>query len=316
MGKILAVCLSKEKGTAKYNVGSGELIKDHGLKGDAHAGFDHRQLSILAREKIDEFKNSKNSKELIIKDGDFGENLVVEGVDLSGFKPGFLLECGEAILEISQIGKECLNPCTIFSHMRDCIMPREGVFAKIILGGNISIGDDINLMQKQHDSPALGKKNYKVWILISSDKGSRGEREDRSGQIIRKFISDAGFLEAGYTILSDDQAGLENELKRISDNEMADLIISSGGTGLSPGDRMPEASMAVADRNVPGIAEAMRAHGLKYTKRAMFSRAVSVIRNKTLIINLPGSPKAVTENLEFIISELEHCLDILKENFK
>ena len=314
MGKILAVCISKEKGTAKINVGSGELIKEHGLKGDAHAGSSHRQLSILAREKIDEFKKSKNSKELEIKDGDFGENLVTEGLDLSCLKPGALLECGEAILEISQIGKECLSPCAIFSLMGDCIMPREGVFSRIISGGKISIGDEIRVLQNLHEGHGSKNKAYRVWILISSDKGSMGEREDQTGKIIRKLISDAGFLEAGYTILSDDQGPLENELKRISDNGLADLILTSGGTGFSHRDRMPEATLAAADLNVPGIAEAMRAQGLKYTKRAMLSRAVSVIRRKTLIINLPGSPKAAAENLEYILSELQHGLDILINN--
>jgi molybdenum cofactor synthesis domain-containing protein len=119
---------------------------------------------------------------------------------------------------------------------------------------------------------------------------------------------------ASYTILPDEQALLEKEFKRICDENLADLILSTGGTGFSARDRTPEATMAVAERLVPGIPEAMRMQSMAITKRAMLSRAVAAIRGKTLIVNLPGSPKAVRENLEFIITEVDHGLDILTGN--
>jgi molybdenum cofactor synthesis domain-containing protein len=152
---------------------------------------------------------------------------------------------------------------------------------------------------------------YRVWVITASDKGSRGEREDSSGPVIRDIAAGLGYASAGYTLLPDDQAALEQELKRICDEKLADLILTTGGTGFSPRDCMPEATAAIAQRLVPGIPEAMRAAGMAITKRAMLSRAIAAIRKSTLIINLPGSPKAARESLEFILPELRHGLDIL-----
>ena len=308
MGKVIAVCTSPEKGTAKHNAGRAEFIANHGIKGDAHAGAWHRQVSLLSHQKVEDFR----ARGAVVEDGAFGENLVVEGIDFKSLPVGTILECNGVVLEMTQIGKECHSHCAIYKVMGDCIMPREGVFAKVIAGGWIGVGDELGI--RQDKSKDAGKNApYRVWILVSSDKGSRGEREDRSGPVIREIAAAAGYKEAGYTLLSDDEEGLKNELKRICDNGLADLILTSGGTGFSPRDCMPEASTAIAERLVPGIAEAMRAQSMSITKRAMLSRAVSVIRGRTLIINLPGSVKAVRENLEFIIPELRHGLDILLE---
>jgi molybdenum cofactor synthesis domain-containing protein len=155
---------------------------------------------------------------------------------------------------------------------------------------------------------------YRAAIVTVSDKGYKGEREDLSGKVIREILETYGYRVASYTILPDEQALLEKEFKRICDENLADLILSTGGTGFSTRDRTPEATIAVAERLVPGIPEAMRMQSRAITKRAMLSRAVAAIRGKTLIVNLPGSPKAVRENLEFIIDELKHGLDILTGN--
>ena len=296
MGKVIAVCTSPEKGTAKHNITKAEFIAGHGLKGDAHAGDWHRQVSLLSHQKIEDFR----ARGAEVEDGAFGENLVVEGIDFRSLPVGTVLECNDVILEMTQIGKECHSHCAIFKVMGDCIMPREGVFAKVIRGGFISVGDEMRI-----------KSAYRIWIITSSDKGSRGEREDLSAPAIREIARGAGYEDAGYTLLPDDEAELKNELKRICDNGLADIILTTGGTGFSPWDRTPEATAAVAERFVPGIAEAMRMQSMAITKRAMLSRAVSAIRKNTLIINLPGSPKAVRENLSFIIPELRHGLDIL-----
>jgi molybdenum cofactor synthesis domain-containing protein len=158
---------------------------------------------------------------------------------------------------------------------------------------------------------ALEQGVYRVWIVTASDKGARGEREDTSGRLARDIAEAAGFVSSGYTLLSDDQEGIEKELKRICDNGLAELVLTTGGTGFSERDRMPEATLAAAERIVPGIPEAMRQHSLGITKRAMLSRGAAVIRGKTLIVNLPGSPRAVRENLDFIVTELRHGLDLL-----
>jgi molybdenum cofactor synthesis domain-containing protein len=306
VGKVLALCVSDEKGTTKKNAGKAEFIVNHGIKGDAHAGTWHRQVSLLSSEKIEEFR-AKGAK---VEFGDFGENLVVSGIDFRGLKEGTILKCNDVTLEMTQIGKECHSHCAIFKTMGDCIMPREGVFAKVLSGGFISVGDEM-VVQLPFTGSSAEDAPYRVWIITSSDKGSVGEREDQSGPLIRELALNAGFQAAGYTLLPDDQAGLEKELARICDEGLAELILTTGGTGFSPRDRMPEATAAVAQRLVPGIAEAMRAHSMGITKRAMLSRAISAIRGSTLIVNLPGSPKAVRENLEFILPELRHGLGIL-----
>jgi molybdenum cofactor synthesis domain-containing protein len=155
---------------------------------------------------------------------------------------------------------------------------------------------------------------YSVAIITVSDKGSKGEREDISGKLIGEMMENNGYRVAVYTVLPDEQALIEKEFKRICGGNLADLILSTGGTGFSPRDRTPEATIAVAERLVPGIPEAVRMQSMALTKRAMLGRSAAAIRGKTLIVNLPGSPKAVRENLEFIIAELRHGLDILTGN--
>ncbi|MDR0710406.1 MAG: MogA/MoaB family molybdenum cofactor biosynthesis protein [Spirochaetaceae bacterium] len=157
-------------------------------------------------------------------------------------------------------------------------------------------------------------RGYRVWIITASDTASRGGREDTSGKVIGEIAEKAGYAVAGYTLLPDDRGGLEKEMRRICDGGLADLVLTTGGTGFSPRDEMPEATIAVSQRLAPGIPQAIRQYSLSLTKRAMLSRAAAGIRGKTLIVNLPGSPAAVRESLEFIIEELRHGLDILKGN--
>lgn len=152
---------------------------------------------------------------------------------------------------------------------------------------------------------------YRVSIITVSDSGFAGTREDRSGPAIRQAMEAAGYAVGGLFLLPDDRAQIAALLRQLCDENAADLILTTGGTGLSPRDWTPEATMDIAQRMVPGIAEAMRYYSLQITPRAMLSRAVSAIREKTLIINLPGSPKAVTECLHFLLPTLEHGLDTL-----
>jgi len=157
----------------------------------------------------------------------------------------------------------------------------------------------------------MSNKRYRVAVITVSDKSSVGEREDASGKLVKEIVIAAGYVVTSYMILPDEQARLEKEMKRLCDERLAELILTTGGTGFSPRDRTPEATTAIAERLVPGIPEAMRMQGMAITKRAMLSRAVAAIRGKTLIVNLPSSPKAVRENLGFIITELRHGLDVL-----
>jgi molybdenum cofactor synthesis domain-containing protein len=152
---------------------------------------------------------------------------------------------------------------------------------------------------------------YQVGIVILSDKGAAGQRKDLSGPKIMELLPKEQYQVVSYVILPDEQAQIEQELIRLADKCGCQLILTSGGTGLSMRDVTPEATMAVAHRNVPGIAEAMRACSMTYTKRAMLSRAVCVTRGSTLIVNLPGSPKAVEECLGYLLDVLGHGLEIL-----
>jgi molybdenum cofactor synthesis domain-containing protein len=150
----------------------------------------------------------------------------------------------------------------------------------------------------------------RIGILTVSDKGARGEREDRSGPAIREMMAGAGAEVAQTGIVPDEEDTIKAVLVRWSD-EGLDLILTTGGTGFSPRDRTPEATKAVIEREAPGLAEAMRRAGMERTPTAMLSRAVAGIRKRTLIINLPGSERAVRENLAVILPALPHGLEIL-----
>ncbi len=153
---------------------------------------------------------------------------------------------------------------------------------------------------------------FTVGILTISDKGSRGERQDKSGEAIREILSSIDARIVNYDIVPDEKELIAQELISWADENNLDVILTTGGTGLTPRDVTPEATLAVVDRIVPGFAEAMRAESLKKTPMAMLSRAVVGTRGKCLIINLPGSPKAVRECLEVVLPALPHAVETLK----
>lgn len=308
-GKIVALCISEGRGTAKHAVQEVILIKDFGIKGDAHAGHWHRQVSLLSAEQVQAFNEriaaSNAGIEPAIK-GTFGENILVSGLDLRRLPVGTLLKSGEVILKLSQIGKECHSHCQIFQRVGDCIMPREGVFATVEQGGVLKYGMEITVVLPEPNAP------LRAAVMTLSDKGSIGERVDTSGPRAAELLIQAGYEVVEQVLLPDVQGKIERELKRLADSRQVDLIITTGGTGMSPRDVTPEATLAVATRNVPGIAEAIRAGSLTITKRAMLSRGVSVLRNATLIVNLPGSKKAVEEALDMVLPTLEHGIRLAK----
>lgn len=301
MGVLKGICVSKKRGTKKVEVAEAMLVENYGIEGDAHAGNWHRQVSLLSLEKIEAFRK----KGAQVSFGDFGENLIIDGFDFRSLPVGTIFTIGDAVLKMTQIGKECHTHCQIYQTMGECIMPREGVFAVVLKGGQIRNEDTVEMVPVPSDAPLTAA------VITLSDKGAKGEREDKSGPVIVKMLEEAGYEIIESNILPDEQKLLENELIRLADQRQVNLILTTGGTGFSERDRTPEATMTVATRLAPGIAEAIRAGSMKITKRAMLSRETSVIRNKTLIVNLPGSPKAVAESLELVIDQLDHGIKIL-----
>ena len=151
-----------------------------------------------------------------------------------------------------------------------------------------------------------------VGIVTVSDKASRGERQDAGGPAIREIVLGAGFAVGDVATVPDEQEGIAEQLRRMADERKFDLVFTTGGTGLSPRDVTPQATLSVVDYEVPGLAEAMRAESLKQTPAAMTSRAVAGVRGRTLIVNLPGSPKGVRECLEVILPALPHAVSVMR----
>ena len=302
MAKIIALCVSKEKGEQKHLVNDALFIKEYGIEGDAHAGKWHRQISLLSKEDIDEF----NKKGADVTPGAFGENVIVDENILKDIKVGDWLKVNDVILEITQLGKECHDHCQIYYRMGECIMPRLGIFARVLNGGKVKIGDEIKRVERDSAFP------YQAAVITLSDKGFKGEREDVSGPTIARILKENGYEVVEQILLPDEPSLLKKELIRLADQRQLDLILTTGGTGFSPRDLTPEATMEIMDRNAPGIAEAIRASSMKYTKHAMLSRGASVIRKKTLIINLPGSTKACVESMEVFLETLPHAIELLR----
>ena len=238
--------------------------------------------------------------------GAFGENLVVEGIDFRNLPVGTRLRCADVLLEMTQIGKECHTHCAIYHLVGDCIMPREGVFARVLEGGTIQTGDVMVI------EPRLEKMPWQAAVITLSDKGGEREREDKSGPAIAKRLEENGYEVIEQFMISDDPKLLTHHLIRLCDQRRPDLILTTGGTGFSSRDQTPEATLAAAQKNAPGIAEAIRLSSMKITKHAMLSRGVSVIRGKTLIINLPGSPKACMESMDVFMDAIPHAMGLLR----
>ena len=302
-GKVIAVCISENKGTQKTEVPVIKLIPEWGIENDAHAGKWHRQVSLLGLEKIEAFRERGAD----VAFGAFGENIIAEGFDFKQLPVGTRFRIGDALLELTQIGKECHSHCAIYHQVGDCIMPREGVFTVVLEGGEVKAGDDIELIEADPLRPFTA-----AWVTLS-DKGAKGEREDKSGPLIGEMLTEAGYDVVEGILIPDEPAMLKRQLIRLADQRQVNVILTTGGTGFAPRDRTPEATTEVCDRMTPGISEAIRAYSIQKTPRGMLSRAVSGIRGKTLIINLPGSPKAVSECMEYLLGALDHGLEMLVE---
>ena len=198
MGKVIAVCTSERKGIQKHDVHAAHFSVDWGIDGDAHAGRWHRQVSLLSADKIEVF----NQRGANVVPGAFGENLVVDGFDFRALPVGTLLRCGDVLLEMTQIGKECHSHCEIYKKMGECIMPHEGVFARVITPGTISVGDEMSIEKREGHFP------WQAAVITLSDKGAAGERKDESGPAVAKRLREAGFTVYHHSRVSTNDEGI------------------------------------------------------------------------------------------------------------
>ena len=301
-GKLLHVCISAKKGIAKHEVPSINLLVEHGVEGDAHAGDWHRQVSLLAHEDI----NFMRAKGLNLKPGAFGENLVVDGVDCDKLGVGSQLRIGPVLLELTQIGKVCHTRCAIYYSTGDCIMPRTGLFARVLEGGVLQPEMPVQLVHK------VDRDVMQAAVITVSDRCSQGITRDTAGPAVVAMLNEELGARIAWTrVIPDEADKIEAELVDMCDRRV-DLVITAGGTGISARDVTPEATRKVLDRELPGLAEAMRASSATITPNAWLSRAVAGVRRETLIVNVPGSLKAATENLRAILPVLPHAVKMLR----
>ncbi|WP_246451857.1 MOSC domain-containing protein [Alkalicella caledoniensis] len=299
--RVVSVAISEKKGMKKTPVQEAVLVEGFGIEGDAHGGKWHRQVSLLAEESINKMK----AMGLDVSFGSFAENISTEGLELNKLPIGTLLKLGEdVLLSVSQIGKECHTRCAIYHQAGDCVMPKEGIFAYVLRGGTIKSGDSIEILD-----------GLTAAVMTVSDKGSKGERIDTAGPKIQVLLAELGICTVETTTVPDDIEDIQNVLKDWI-NSGHDLIVTTGGTGLSKRDVTPEATLPLIEKQVPGIMEAVRYHTGKITDRAYLTRGMAGVAKDSLIINLPGSEKAVEESLEVISKFLVHGLDTLKGKAK
>jgi len=300
MGRVDALCLSEKKGQRKTPVESAVFRTGHGIETDAHARPWHRQVSLLAAEDIDTVRRALPD----IHPGDFAENVVVSGLDLGACGLGSRIALGsEVVVRITQIGKVCHARCAIYDATGDCIMPRLGLFARVETGGTVRTGDHASLLQ------VVPREVFQTVVLTISDRCSRGEATDTAGPAVAEKLSTTiGAHIYATEIIPDEQSQIARRLEHYCDGHSIDLVVTVGGTGFSPRDVTPEATRTVVERPTPGLDEAMRAASLTKTPNAALSRGASGIRNRTLIVNLPGSLTAARENLATISTALDHGL--------
>lgn len=302
-GTIVSVNVSRKKGTIKHAVATAQVTPE-GLEGDAHAGPWHRQVSLLASEDVAALSAECGQS---FSPGEFAENLSTAGIDLSQVGPGDRLKIGRVELEITQIGKACHGSgCAIYQKAGKCVMPRRGVFARVLHGGVIRPGRRI-----EHVCPPL-----RLLIMTLSDRAFAGEYEDRSGPEVRAclethFHGAKRELDIETKLLPDDATKLRAAIRRAVAGG-ADMIVTTGGTGIGPRDITPDVVRPMLDKEIPGIMEFIRVTYGKSKPNALLSRSVAGVIGRCLIYTLPGSVRAVREYLSEICKTLDHSLLMLR----
>lgn len=297
--EVTSVNISEKKGTIKVPVDSIQLT-EIGIPNDAHSGEWHRQVSMLAEESI--AKSSKDANREIIP-GEFAENITTKGIELYKTAPLDKFISGDLELMVTQIGKKCHGDnCAIFQEIGNCVMPKEGIFVKVIKGGDLQAATTFEYHPRV----------LKIKVVTLSDRASKGIYEDLSGPYVQKMATE--YLESknrhfefDTTIIPDDAVLLKDTVTEAVKSDF-DIIITTGGTGIGKRDITPDVVKPMLDKEITGIMELIR---VKYgTKKpnALISRAIAGTINDSLIYTLPGSVKAVKEYMDEILPTIEHSL--------
>lgn len=303
-GTVISVNISEQKGTLKKPVPLG-IIQATGIQGDAHGGYWHRQVSLLSQESIAQFAKQAGKP---FQPGEFAENLTTSGLDLTKVFLRDRLHVGAVTLEITQIGKECHGDgCAIFREVGKCVMPKEGIFTRVLQGGEIRPGDRI----VQEARPV------KICVITLSDRASRGQYQDRSGPAIRERLA-AHFTDSHWSavtenVLIPDEAEQLKAAIHHAVKEGADIIFTTGGTGIGARDITPDVVTPLLTRVIPGIMEYIRMKYGAALPAALLSRSVAGLIHSTLVLTLPGSVKAVNEYMTEICRILNHSLLMLMD---
>ena len=298
-GQVISVNISQEKGAVKHPVP--EIVLDHsGIVNDAHAGPWHRQVSLLSQHDIDAFIEQHKKQ---IHPGEFAENITLAGIDLSKVSVLDTFRIGQVELEVTQIGKKCHGDgCAIYREVGQCVMPKQGLFSRVITPGKITPGAPLEYVPRP----------LRILIITLSDRAFAGQYEDRSGPRARQILADffaptRWHDQIDNVILPDDADQLCRTLRQALTDHV-DIIFTLGGTGVGPRDITPETVAPLCDKTIPGIMENIR---LKYgveKPSALLSRSIAAMAGKTQIYTLPGSVRAAEEYVAEILKTLEHII--------
>jgi len=300
--KVISVNISEKKGTEKHPVKKITITKA-GVMEDAHAGDWHRQVSLLAIESIEKFSKEAKRK---ITFGEFAENITTQGIELPKCHIFDRFQIGDTELELTQIGKECHGTaCAIFKEVGNCVMPKEGVFCRVLKTGGI----------KPNDRIVYVPKVFRVFIITLSDRASAGMYEDRSGpnvkEMVKSYFSEKDQRFEIHNVLIPDDADALRKLLMQKKHSGADFVFTTGGTGIGERDITVETVSGMLDKQLPGIMELIRVKYGMENPNALLSRGVAGTIGKTMVYTLPGSVNAVTEYMREITKTMEHALFML-----
>lgn len=302
--KVESVNISREKGTVKTPVPDISLTP-LGVEGDANAGKRHRPISLLGLESIKKFEQQTGKE---ISCGEFAENITTSGMLLYEARLLDKFIIGEAELEITQIGKNCYScDCTVFKETGSCIIAEEGVFCRVLKKGVIKAGDHV----------IYKPRVITIKIITMSDRASSGTYPDRTGPLVIEllemyFKTVAYPVNIEHTIIGDDKDYLHNLLLKCRDNKV-DIVITTGGTGISPRDITPDIVKTLLDKEIPGIMEAIRMKYGQEKNAALLSRSIAGVMGHSLVFTLPGSVRAVSEYIEEITKGLLNMIYMINQ---